>query len=295
MSISPTPSKISLPQINPGCATVLDYLTVKFPLISRDIWRQRMNEGKVHTADGSLLRTESPYQAKLLVHYYREVSQEQNIPFKEQILFQNDEILVAYKPHFLPVTPGGRFVNECLQSRLRETTQIADLQALHRLDRATAGLVLLAKKPTNRALYHKLFSQRKIHKSYQAVSRIDAHTDYTGHHWQVKNRIIRSQPSFLMRISEGEANSHSEIQCVKQQGDKALFELQPITGKTHQLRLHMHSIGLPIIGDTNYPVLQPAQKDNFNQPLQLLAKTLSFIDPVSGEQHYFECQQQLAL
>ncbi|MFT5720684.1 MAG: tRNA pseudouridine32 synthase/23S rRNA pseudouridine746 synthase, partial [Motiliproteus sp.] len=144
MAITPYPSKLSLPQVNPGVTTVLEYLIVKFPAIAPQVWRQRAAEGKLHWHDGSLITATSPYQPQQRVYYYREVEAEPVIPFSEQILFQDELLLVAYKPPFLQVTPGGRYVNECLQNRLRETTGIAALQALHRIDRATSGLVLFS-------------------------------------------------------------------------------------------------------------------------------------------------------
>ncbi|RLA11445.1 MAG: pseudouridine synthase, partial [Gammaproteobacteria bacterium] len=122
MSISKYPSKLSLPQANSGCATVLDYLVGRFPQISADVWRERMAAGKVHWHDGSLISAQSPFRPQQRVYYYREVEAEPVIPFAEQILFQDDHILLAYKPHFLPVTPGGVYINECLQNRLRQQT-----------------------------------------------------------------------------------------------------------------------------------------------------------------------------
>ena len=241
MAISECPSKLSLPQTNPGVATVLEYLIVKFPYIDADIWRQRISDGKVHHLDGSLITTQSPFQSQQRIYYYREVEREPSIPFKEKIIFQDLHILVAYKPHFLPVIPGGIYVNECLQNRLRLSTGIDALQAVHRLDRVTAGLVIFSVNPMTRHLYHRLFETRQIHKTYQAVAKIDDGKKLIGHEWEIKNRIEKSRRRFRMCLAEGEANSHSVIRCLQQTDQKALFELNPVTGKTHvslrQLRL----------------------------------------------------------
>ena len=295
MSISKYPSQLSLPQNNPGHTTVLEYLIVKFPYIEASIWQQRMADGKVHWHDGSLITPDSPYRTQQRVYYYREVENEAMIPFEEKILFQDEHILVAYKPHFLQVTPGGDFVNECLQNRLRLKTNNDDLQALHRLDRETAGLVLFSVNPETRHHYHKLFETKQIHKTYQAIASIKTGEDLTGKNWEVKNRMVQSEPRFIMKITDGKANSHSIIRCLKQSADKALFELKPVTGKTHQLRLHMQSLGWPLLHDKYYPVLQPKTADNYSRPLQLLAKELRFIDPVIQSPRIFDSLTDLSL
>ena len=295
MTIATQPSKLSLPQTNPGVATVLEYLIIKFPYIDADIWRQRIADGKVHRHDGSLITTQSPFQAQQRIYYYKEVKNEPIIPFKEIIVFQDQHILVAYKPHFLAVIPGGIYVNECLQNRLRRNTGIATLQALHRLDRVTAGLVLFSVNPDTRHRYHHLFETRQIHKTYQAIARISGGETLIGQEWEIENRIERSKPRFCMRVSEGEANSHSVIRCLQQTTEKALFELNPVTGKTHQLRVHMQALGWPILNDKYYPQLQPLSADNYSAPLQLLAKELTFIDPVTQKPRYFHCDRSLSL
>ena len=203
--------------------------------------------------------------------------------------------MVAYKPHFLAVIPGGIYVNECLQNRLRRNTGIATLQALHRLDRVTAGLVLFSVNPDTRHRYHHLFETRQIHKTYQAIARISGGETLIGQEWEIENRIERSKPRFCMRVSEGEANSHSVIRCLQQTTEKALFELNPVTGKTHQLRVHMQALGWPILNDKYYPQLQPLSADNYSAPLQLLAKELTFIDPVTQNPRHFRCDRSLSL
>ncbi len=304
MSISKHPSLLSLPQINPGVSSVLEYLIVKFPNISQNIWQQRMREGKVHWHDGSLISVDTPFRSQQRVYYYREVETEPVIPFEEEILFQDEHILVAHKPHFLPVIPGGKYIDECLQNRLRKKTGIENLQALHRLDRPTAGLVLFSTNIDSRHRYHQLFEENKIHKTYLAIATtIEAANSedelvgkLIGKRWQVKNRITRStngESRFLMEVVSGLPNSHSEIRCLKQTFDKALFELNPITGKTHQLRLHMQTIGWPILNDRYYPTLQAETADNYSQPLQLLAKELQFVDPVTNVSRIFSSNADL--
>lgn len=305
MTISKYPSKLSLPQSNSGFTTVLEYLIVKFPDIKAEIWQQRVTDGKVHWHDGTLITADTAFQAQQRVYYYREVENEPLIPFEEKIIFQDEHILVVYKPHFLAVTPGGSYINECLQNRLRIRTGIESLQALHRLDRATAGLVLFSVNPDTRNLYHQLFHAHKIHKTYQGIASLVDNKNMAGKHiigenitgktWEVKTRLEKSTPTFLMRVTEGEPNSHSIIRCLEQSNDKALFELNPVTGKTHQLRLHMKTIGYPLLNDKYYPELQDETADMYTQPLQLLAKELRFIDPVTQLPREFICDKSLTL
>jgi len=297
MSIAKQPSKLSLPQTNPGVNSVLEYLIIKFPDIEPQVWQRRIADGKVHWHDGSLIKENSAFQPQQRVYYYREVDNEPTIPFEEEIIYQDNEILVAHKPHFLPVTPGGIYINECLQSRLRKKTDLDNLQAVHRLDRATAGLVLFSVNPTTRHLYHNLFETHQIEKTYHAIA--NTHTNsiiqIEEQEWEVKNRIVKSDPRFLMRIIEGEANSHSVVRCLKRSKKKVLFELKPITGKTHQLRLHMQSLGWPILNDKYYPCLQEETADDYSRPLQLLAKELNFTDPMTHKQRTFISHENLVL
>jgi tRNA pseudouridine32 synthase/23S rRNA pseudouridine746 synthase len=295
MAIAITPSKFSLPQHNPGVTTVLAFLIRQFPGISADVWQQRMLDGKVHWHDGSLIHALTPYAAQQRVYYYREVAREPVIPFAEEIVFEDELILVAHKPHFLPVMPGGKYVEECLQNRLRRKTGNQQLQAVHRIDNGTAGLVLFSVNPHSRQHYHGLFETHQVTKTYQAIACINQRIPMDNQQWEIKNRLEKSEPRFLMRIVPGLANSHSRIRCLQYTADKALFELNPITGKTHQLRVHMQSLGWPLLNDTYYPELQPSKPDDYSQPLQLLAQQLRFIDPVTQQVRHFLSHTQLSL
>lgn len=296
MAIARFPSKFSLPQHNPGVTTVLEYLVLKFPAITNEVWQQRMADGKVHWHDGRLIDANSPFAAQQRVYYYREVDSEPAIPFAEEILFQDELILVAYKPHFLPVTPGGEYVEECLQNRLRRKTGNQHLQAVHRIDRATAGLVMFSVNPDSRAHYHNLFETQQVKKTYQGVASIHTNPPIENRQWEIKNRLEKTGKRFLMHIAEGPANSHSRVRCVQCSGDKALFELNPITGKTHQLRVHMQSLGWPLLHDMYYPqLLESARLDDYSKPLQLLAQQLQFTDPVTQQTRFFSSNTELSL
>jgi tRNA pseudouridine32 synthase/23S rRNA pseudouridine746 synthase len=295
MAIANSPSKLSLPQHNPGVTTVLEFLILKFPAITADVWQQRMADGKVHWHDGSLINGQTPYAAQQRVYYYREVAREPVIPFSEEVIFEDELILVAYKPHFLPVMPGGEYVEECLQNRLRNKSGNQKLQAVHRIDNGTAGLVLFSVNPDSRQHYHGLFETHQVTKTYQAIASTIDNPVMGNQEWEIKNRIEKSEPRFLMHIVDGLANSHSRIRCLQSSVGKALFELNPITGKTHQLRLHMQSLGWPLLNDRYYPKLQPNKPDDYSKPLQLLAQKLQFIDPITKSVRSFSSPTELRL
>lgn len=292
------PSYVVLPREIADKSTVFAFLASHFARIGEDVWRQRILDGKVHWQDGSVIGLDTAYRPTARVYYYREVPVETQVPFEEQILFQDENVILAYKPHFLPVTPSGNYVNECLVHRLRLRTGIETIAPAHRLDRETAGVILMTTRPQTRHLYHQLFVDDAIRKDYQAMAKLTPHIieQYRKGclslplHWTVKNRMQPSEPSFIMQVVEGEANTHSEISLVAIEGDVGLFHLSPITGKTHQLRVHMLSLGMPLLNDRFYPTLLPKGPDNFATPLKLMAQRLRFIDPVSGIDHDVQCE-----
>jgi len=243
--------------------------------------------------NGSPIAADTKYVPSKRLFYFREVENEPVIPFPETILFQNDEILVACKPHFLPVIPGGRFVNECLLNRLRARTGISNLTPLHRIDRETAGIVIFSVNKKTRGLYHDLFMHGKITKTYYAIAEVTQ--PQQDDLWIVQNRIVRGEPRFRMKTVAGVVNSQSHIHLLKVKGNRGHFCLNPVTGKTHQLRLHMSGLGFRIINDRLYPDLLAEQNDDFEQPLQLLAKQITFRDPITGKNVEFSSEQALLL
>ncbi len=285
VSIARQASEITLPAVNNGWHTVLQFLCSQFPFISEAIWRQRIATGKVYWFNGESITEHTPFSPSKRLCYYREVTAEPVIPFAHQIVYQDEHILVADKPHFLPVTPGGEYVNECLLARLQRETGISDIVPVHRLDRETAGIVLFSLNAASRAQYYQLFSEGRVQKQYQAVAKLSAEAQHCAlpRHWHIANRIEKSQPRFLNAIVPGPVNAVSDISLVVKAGDIGLFQLSPHSGKTHQLRLHMLSLGMPILHDKYYPELLPKQPPQFDKPLQLLAASLGFIQPDSNK------------
>ena len=291
MAISDYPSVVTLPEAEPPYPSILEFLSMTFPNVTRHRWAERILEGKVLDEKGNPITTDTAYTPGKRIFYFRETENEPVIPFAETILFQNDELLVADKPHYLPVTPGGRFVNECLLNRLRRRAGITDLAPVHRIDRETAGVVIFSVNKNTRGLYHGLFMHGKVEKTYHARAEVNRPPQETQ--WIVENRIVRGEPRFRMITVPGIANSRSHIQLLEVKGNRGQFQLQPLTGKTHQLRLHMSGLGFKIVNDRVYPDLQPESGDDFDQPLQLLAKRVRFHDPVSGKDLEFRSEREL--
>ena len=272
-------------------ATVLDALCARFAAIDRGQWLDRMARGRVQDAEGRPLTAATPYRAGLCVRYWREVADEAAIPFAETILHMDEHLLVADKPHFLPVTPAGRFVEETLLARLVRRTGNAALVPLHRIDRLTAGLVLFSTNPASRAAYQALFRERRIDKCYHALAPALPSLAFPLCRC---SRLLRGEPFFRMAEVAGEPNSETHVDVVERMDGVWRYALRPVTGKKHQLRVHMAALGAPIMHDTLYPVLAAPAADDTQRPLQLLARELAFDDPLSGERRCFLSARALA-
>lgn len=277
------PSTLHLP---PGpWTTVLDCLCDHFSHINRTEWLDRMARQRVFDRDGIAVDAHTPYREGLAIRYFREVADETPVPFTETVLFADANIVVVDKPHFLSVTPTGRYVEQTLLARLVERFGNPQLSPLHRIDRATAGLVLFSANKNNRAIYQNMFRQRTMSKQYQAIAPALPHHTFPLLH---RSRLVKAEPFFLMREAAGEPNSETLIDVLARGERYWHYALTPVSGKQHQLRVHMASLGAGIVNDDFYPVLNKQAADDFDHPLQLLAHTLAFVDPVSGEQRQFE-------
>ena len=282
------PSCVSLPA-GPW-ATMLDFLVQRFPGIAAEVWQQRLLLGDVVDEQGARVTPDRVYQPDLHLYYYRSVPDEVPIPFEEAVLFQDEHLVVADKPHFLPVTPSGGYLQQTLLVRLKRRLGLADLVPLHRIDRDTAGLVLFSVQPATRGIYQGLFRQHTLRKTYQATARWDPALP-----WPLRRETRIGDSAHFMQQQElpGLPNTSTLIEPLAVHGALARYQLQPITGHRHQLRVHMNALGLPILGDGIYPTLTPEGHTNPNLPLQLLAQALEFTDPLTGLVRRFESERRL--
>jgi len=268
---------------------VLDCLCDHFKAIDRSQWVDRFARGRVLSADGQAISANHPYKRGLRLHYFREVPNERVIPVQEAILHVDDHLVVADKPHFLPVTPGGEYVEQTLLRRLIHRLDNPHLVPLHRIDRHTAGLVLFSANPESRSAYQRLFPERRIDKRYQAIAApLEQHVFPLVH----RSRLEHAEPFFRMHEVQGPTNSETHARVLEKNGEQWRYELSPITGKTHQLRVHMAALGAGISNDPFYPSLLEGQ-DDYQRPLKLLAQSLRFDDPLTGQTRHFETQLRL--
>ena len=284
------PSCVVLP--SQGQGSMLDFLAQRLPGVQRSEWLQRMQAGDVVDERGVAVLPHRPFEGGIRLYYYRHLQAEPALPFAETVLYQDEHLLVADKPHFMPVTPSGRYLQQTLLVRLKRRLDLPELSPLHRIDRDTAGLVLFSVQQRTRGAYQALFRDRQITKHYDAVAPWRPDVPFPRDH---RSRLEESPQFFRMHEVPGDPNSHTRMQVLQVAGDWALYRLSPITGKRHQLRVHMAALGLPLRNDPFYPVVNDAPEGDYSRPLQLLARSLEFVDPLTRGPRVFESQQRLIL
>lgn len=282
-----SPSCVVLPAGN--WPTVLDFLQQRFAAVPRTQWTQRMDTGEVIDSEGQAVPSAAAFTSGRRLYYYRTVEQEAPIPFEAEVIHQDEHLLVVDKPHFLPVIPSGKYVRETLLVRLKDRLGLPGLSPIHRIDRDTAGLVLFSVNPASRNAYQALFRQRAVEKTYECIARWNPDLP-----WPVRRESRIGPADHFMQQTEvpGQANALTHIAPLKVHGNLARYQLKPVTGQRHQLRVHMAALGLPIVNDGIYPVLTPEGAD-YSRPLQLLAQAIAFADPLSGQPRQFTSRRRL--
>lgn len=247
-------------------------------------------EGRFVGADGRPVAADEPYEAGRCLWFHRDLPAEEPVPFPVGVVYRDERIVVADKPHFLATTPRGSHVTDTALARLRRELGVPALQPAHRLDRLTAGLVLFVVRPEDRGAYQTLFRDRRVSKGYEALAPYDPGIALPV---TVRSRIVKERGVRAAYEVPGEPNSESRIDLVERRGGLARYRLEPRTGRTHQLRVHMASLGVPILDDPLYPEVRDDAPEDFGRPLRLLARELEFTDPVSGEELRFRSGQAL--
>ncbi|WP_323960220.1 pseudouridine synthase [Arthrobacter sp. JZ12] len=286
-------TRLRLPEEGPW-STALEYILDRWNHVDPEGIAERFDRGEVVALGGKRLTRHTPLGEHTFVWYYRELPVEKRIPVELSILHQDENLLVVDKPHFLPTTPGGMYVAESALVRLRVQLELPDLIPMHRLDRMTAGILMFSTNPATRGAYQLLFENRRIRKEYEAAAPVDPSLQLDVHPRTVTSRIIKSRDYLLAQEVPGEPNAETRVQLVGEHDGVGRYRLHPHTGKTHQLRLHMAGLGLGILNDLFYPVLQPQQEDDYSKPLQLLARHIEFEDPLSGRPTSFTSKLELS-
>ncbi|MGP3771115.1 pseudouridine synthase [Streptomyces sp. SDT5-1] len=284
--------RVRMPEGAGEGGTVRDHLVARLPAEATVIDRM-IDRGAFVTADGRPVTADSPYVVGGSVWFHRELAPEVPVPFPVEVVYRDEHIVIADKPHFLATTPRGSHVTETVLARLRRDLGLERLSPAHRLDRLTAGLVLFVVRPEERGRYQTLFRDRRVTKEYEAVAAYDPAVELPvtlrGRIEKVPGRLA------AFEVPDGEPNAESTIELAEHRGGLGRYRLTPHTGRTHQLRLHMNRAGLPILGDPLFPYeTERVADDDFRRPLQLLSRTLEFTDPVTGREHRFVSGRRLA-
>ncbi|HEY8699654.1 MAG TPA: RluA family pseudouridine synthase [Arthrobacter sp.] len=303
-------TRLRLPDGGPW-STAMDYMMHRWGHIDPQGIEDRFDAGEIVGEGGVPLDRATKLEDHTFIWYYRSLPPETRIPVELDILHQDEHLLVVDKPHFLPTTPGGTYIQESALVRLRNQLDLPDLVPMHRLDRMTAGILLLSTNPETRGKYQVLFEKRQVQKEYECVSAAEPAAGHPAVDFPlvVRNRMTKSRSYLLAEVIDGEPNAETRIEKLEtfhssasaagagpctSTARRALYRLEPHSGKTHQLRVHMASLGLGIVNDAFYPELLDKAPDDYTKPLQLLARGIRFVDPVSGKPVEYRSRLQLS-
>ncbi|WP_417506536.1 pseudouridine synthase [Microbacterium sp.] len=274
--------------------TIAAYMVERFFHLDPERLLERFDRGDIVRADGSPVPRDAPLGSVEFVWYYREPAVETRMPFEIEILHRDDHLVVVDKPHFLPTTPGGKFLQNSALVRLRNLLDNADLAPIHRLDRATAGLLMFSTRPATRGTYQLLFEKRQVQKVYEAVSELPENGALPSFPVVYRNNIEKLRGQVRVQVDESkEPNSETLVELIRADDRVMHTLLRPHSGKMHQLRVHLAALGIGILNDRFYPELQEDRPDDYNRPLQLLARELRFVDPISGQDRVFTTRRTL--
>ncbi len=271
--------------------SVESFLLASFPHLDPAKFQQRVHDGRIYYDDGSSVKLNATCIAGQRLWYFREIENEVKIPFDYEVLHEDEHIIVVDKPHFLSTTPVGNFLHETVVTRMRKRTGNMQITPAHRLDRSTAGVLMLTKHKGAREKYQSLFARRDTDKTYHAICQQNASLQTS---FDIALRIKPNDNDMFVSVSPGKPNSHTKVRQLQSNNKLSLYELKPVSGKKHQLRVHMSHYGAAIVNDNWYPIAEPESPDHFNKPLQLLAVSLAFTDPFSGQIREFRTKRQLA-
>ncbi|MEV8323497.1 pseudouridine synthase [Kitasatospora sp. NPDC056731] len=284
------PVHLRLPPEGPW-PTVRAYLVERLPTVGAARIDAALS-GREIVGEHGPVAPDEPFRPGAHLWFYRDLPEEVYVPFELEVLHRDEHLVVVDKPHFLATTPRGRHVVETALSRLRHSLDLPALSPAHRLDRLTAGLAMFVVRPEERGAYQTLFSDRLVRKEYQAIAPYDPALDLPR---TVRSHILKERGVIAARELDAPPNSESRIDLLERRDGLARYRLRPLSGRTHQLRLHMCGLGVPILGDPVYPVVLPEPApDDFRRPLQLLASVLEFTDPLTGREHRFDTRRTLA-
>ncbi|MGW4736603.1 RluA family pseudouridine synthase [Nocardia xishanensis] len=282
------PARLRLPEAGEW-ATIRDHLVERLPRVAPARIDELLRAGGIVDLEGPIA-PDAPYVPGGAVWFHRDLPDETDVPFEMTVVHRDENLLVVDKPHFLATIPRGQHIRQTALVRLREELDLPELVPAHRLDRVTAGLLLFIVDPARRGAYQTMFHKRAVRKEYEAIAPYRADLDLPR---TVRSRIVKEKQVLAAQEVEGEPNAETVVELLEHRDGLGRYRLRPLTGRTHQLRLHMNGLGVPILGDDFYPILTDKPVHDFTRPLQLLAASLEFTDPVTGEPRRFETTRTL--
>ncbi len=235
----------------------------------------------------------APYRSCAFVWFHRDRADEVVVPGRIHIVHRDERIVAVDKPAFLSTIPRGRHVLQSVVVRLRAELGLPELSPLHRLDRVTSGILILATERRWRGAYQSMFQRGEVGKTYRALAPLLPGLEFPI---TVRNHLGTAPGRFQAEVVAGApVNAVSLVEVEEEFEDTAVYRLTPRTGRTHQLRMHMFGLGIPILDDPLYPVVEDVALDDFSRPLQLLASEVRFTDPVDGTPRRFTSVRTLPL
>ncbi|GAA4768756.1 pseudouridine synthase [Microbacterium gilvum] len=272
-------------------AGLRDHLVERMPRLAPARIDEMLADGDFVDDTGAAIPADAPFAPHMFVWFHRDLREEAEVPFPLEVLHRDERIVVVDKPHFLATIPRGRHVQQSVVVRARRMLGLPELSPAHRLDRVTAGVLLLTTEQRWRRPYQTMFEERVPRKEYEAVAAAPGDLDLPMH----VRSCITKQHGVMQAFEHDDRppNAHTLVDVIEERGGLARYRAVPFTGKTHQIRLHMNRIGRPIVNDPVYPVVEDVDVDDFSRPLQLLARTLRFVDPVDGSEREFTSRRAL--
>ena len=272
--------------------TLRDHLVERLAtgLTAREIDR-KLAAGEFVDATGQPVPADAPFLPRTVVWTHRDLPHEVPVPFELEVLHRDERLVVVDKPHFLATMPRGRHVVQSALARARVATGLPRLTPAHRLDRPTAGVLMLTTEQRWRGAYQGVFAEGRAHKEYLAVAPVRADLELP----LVRRTHVAKEHGVhqAREVAGAQPNAETLVELLDQRGDLGLYRLTPRTGRTHQLRCQLHGLGIPIVNDPLYPVERDVAADDFSRPLQLLSAVLEFVDPVDGHRRRFESRRRL--
>lgn len=269
--------------------TMRDWLVAKLAPSPEDV-DALLADGTFVDDAGRPLTGREAYRPHTFVWFHRTLRDEVEVPGELRVIHRDERIVVLDKPHFLSTIPRGRHVVQSAVVKARLMLELPELSAAHRLDRGTAGVLLMTTQKRWRAAYHSIFTARTARKVYHAVAPFDPTLTFPR---RVESHLVKRVGTLQAETLDEEPNAFTDISVLDVRDGLALYEVRPLTGKTHQIRAHFNQLGIPLLGDPLYPVVRETPIDDFSTPLRLLAHSLEFSDPVDGSLRRFESGRAL--